>query len=101
VRACSGRSKDDVGYIRDTVKLVELDGLRIPMIADDIHELGLGITCGWCGLGAEECILLYDINCMAWSGYHCYLLFVYRICLFCGLVGLMQIILSKDKESPS
>jgi hypothetical protein len=38
--------------------------LSTSMITDDIHELGLGITCGRRGLEPEECIPLCNINGM-------------------------------------
>jgi hypothetical protein len=51
------------------VNLSSWPELRVPMIADDIHKLGLGITCDRHGLELEECIPLYNINCMIWGGY--------------------------------
>jgi hypothetical protein len=51
MRALSGRPKDDVEI---TVNLSSWLKLRVPMITDDIHELGLGITCGRHGLETEK-----------------------------------------------
>jgi hypothetical protein len=39
------------------------------MITGDIHELGLGITCGWHGLEGEGRIHPCNINGVVWSGY--------------------------------
>jgi hypothetical protein len=69
------------------------------MSTDDIHELGLSITCGRHGLETEECILLCNINGVGWSGYSLLSLVCFRIYLFCGLVSLRQLIQSKDSAS--
>jgi hypothetical protein len=48
----------------DTDEPVELAGVKNLNDSDDIHELGLGITCGRHGLEPEECIPLCNINGM-------------------------------------
>jgi hypothetical protein len=73
MRARSGRPKDDVGM----PVLSSWLELRVPMITDDIHELGFDITCGRHGLKTEGSIPLFRINDM-WFGVVilCCLLFV-------------------------
>jgi hypothetical protein len=66
MRARSRRPKDDVGI---SVNLASWLELKVPMIIDDIHKLGLGIRCGRHGLETEGCIPLCNINGVVWSGY--------------------------------
>jgi hypothetical protein len=66
VRTRSGRPKDGVGI---TVNLSSWLELRVPLITSDIHELGLGVTCGRHGLETEGCIPLCNINGVGWSAY--------------------------------
>jgi hypothetical protein len=61
-------------------------------------SLEFGITCGRHGLESEECIFPGDINGVVWSGYSL-LSFVYCVCLFCVLIGLVQPILLEDNVS--
>jgi hypothetical protein len=79
MRARSGRPKDDVGM---PVNLSSWLELRLTMITDDIHELGLDITCGRHGLENEGCIPLCNINGVVWSGYSLIVscLFVVYVC---------------------